>query len=183
LIGEACDELRDPSSLAVLRLAVTAELAQKWLMNRLTDFYARYPHITLHLYEQPIDASAPGEDIDLAITYGTGPVDSSSYFVRPLPALQFFPVCSPGLFNQGALKSPKDLVRHCLLHDDQDGKTWTTWLTSHAGDLRPQRQLYFAHAGLALEAAAQGQGVAMGDNLTAQEDLLSGRLVRRSARA
>jgi LysR family glycine cleavage system transcriptional activator len=31
---------------------------------------------------------------------------------------------------------------------------------------------------LALEAAAQGQGVAMGDNLTAQEDLLSGRLVR-----
>jgi LysR family glycine cleavage system transcriptional activator len=147
LIGDACDELRDPSSLAVLRLAVTAELAQKWLMSRLTDFYARYPHITLHLYEQPIDATAPGEDIDLAITYGTGPVDSTAYFVRPLPALQFFPVCSPGLFN-------------------------------HAGDQRPDRQLYFAHAGLALEAAAQGQGVAMGDNLTAQEDLLSGRLVR-----
>jgi LysR family glycine cleavage system transcriptional activator len=92
--------------------------------------------------------------------------------------LQFFPVCSPGLFNQGSLKTPKDLARHCLLHDDQDGKTWTAWLTSHAGDLRPQRQLYFAHAGLALEAAAQGQGVAMGDNLTAQEDLQSGRLVR-----
>ncbi len=178
LIGDACDELRDPSSLAVLRLAVTAELAQKWLMSRLTDFYARYPHITLHLYEQPIDASGPGEDIDLAITYGTGPVDSSAYFVRPLPALQFFPVCSPGLFNQGTLKTPKDLARHCLLHDDQDGKTWTAWLTSHAGDQRPQRQLYFAHAGLALEAAAQGQGVAMGDNLTAQEDLQSGRLVR-----
>ncbi len=106
LIGDACDELRDPSSLAVLRLAVTAELAQKWLMSRLTDFYARYPHITLHLYEQPIDATAPGEDIDLAITYGTGPVDSSAYFVRPLPALQFFPVCSPGLFNQGTLKAP-----------------------------------------------------------------------------
>lgn len=61
LIGDACDELRDPSSLAVLRLAVTAELAQKWLMSRLTDFYARYPHITLHLYEQPIDATAPGK--------------------------------------------------------------------------------------------------------------------------
>jgi LysR family glycine cleavage system transcriptional activator len=178
LIGEACDELRDPSSLAVLRLAVTAELAQKWLMSRLADFSARYPHITLHLYEQPIDASVPGEDIDLAITYGSGPQDSSAYFVRPLPTLQFFPVCSPGLFNQGNLKSPRDLARHCLLHDDQDGKTWTAWLTSHAGDLRPARQLYFAHAGLALEAAAQGQGVAMGDNLTAQEDLLNGRLVR-----
>jgi LysR family glycine cleavage system transcriptional activator len=38
--------------------------------------------------------------------------------------------------------------------------------------------LYFPHAGLALEAAAQGQGVAMGDNMTATEDLASGRLVR-----
>ena len=28
LIGDACDELRDPSSLAVLRLAVTAKLAE-----------------------------------------------------------------------------------------------------------------------------------------------------------
>jgi hypothetical protein len=51
-------------------------------------------------------------------------------------ALQFFPVCSPGLFNQG-VEAPKDLARHCLLHDDQDGKTWTAWLTSHAGDQRP----------------------------------------------
>lgn len=178
LIGDACDELRDPSSLAVLRVAVTAELAQKWLISRLADFSAHYPHITLHLYEQPIDALIPGEDIDLAITYGTGPVDNSAYFFKPLPALQFFPVCSPGLLNQGTLKTAKELAFHCLLHDDQDGKTWTAWLASHAGDQRPERQLYFAHAGLALEAAAQGQGVAMGDNLTAQEDLLSGRLVR-----
>ena len=77
-------------------------------MSRLTDFYARYPHITLHLYEQPIDATAPGEDIDLAITYGTGPVDSSAYFlVRPLPALQFFPVCSPGPVQPGHVENPE----------------------------------------------------------------------------
>ena len=31
LIGEACDELRDPGSQVVLRIAVTPELAQKWL--------------------------------------------------------------------------------------------------------------------------------------------------------
>ncbi|WP_263262432.1 LysR substrate-binding domain-containing protein [Pseudomonas sp. RIT-PI-S] len=178
LIGEACDQLRDPSSLAVLRLAVTTELAQKWLISRLSDFSYRYPHITLHLYEQPIEATVPGQDIDVAITYGGGPADSSAYFVRPLPALEFFPVCSPGLFNQGTLKVPKDLARHCLLHDDQDGKTWTAWLARHGGDLRPARHLYLPHAGLTLEAAIQGQGIAMGDNLTAQEDLHSGRLVR-----
>lgn len=178
LILDACDELRDPGSQAVLRIAVTAELAQKWLVSRLADFTARYPQITLHLHEQPLEACLPSQDIDLAITYGTGPEDASAYFVRPLPTLQFFPVCSPSLFNQGALKHPRDLARHALLHDDQDGKTWTAWLTTHAGDIQPARHLYLGHAGLALEAAAQGQGVAMGDNLTATEDLANGRLVR-----
>ena len=130
------------------------------------------------MHEQPLEACLPSPDIDLAITYGTGPEDASAYFVRPLPTLQFFPVCSPSLFNLGGLKHPRDLARHGLLHDDQDGKTWTAWLTTHAGDIQPARHLYLGHAGLALEAAAQGQGVAMGDNLTAAEDLASGRLVR-----
>ncbi len=178
LILDACDELRDPASQAQLRVAVTAELAQKWLVRRLADFSARFPQITLHLHEQALEQPLPGSDIDLAITYGTGPEDASGYFVRPLPTLEFFPVCSPGLFNQGGLKQPRDLARYCLLHDDQDGKTWMAWLTRHAGDVQASRQLYFAHAGLALEAAAQGQGVAIGDNLTAAEDLASGRLVR-----
>lgn len=178
LIGEACDELRDPGSQAQLRVAVTAELAQKWLVGRLADFAERHPQITLHLHEQPLEATLPGSEIDIAITYGTGPDDASAYFVRPLPTLQFFPVCSPGLFNQSPLKHPRDLARHCLLHDDQDGKTWTAWLTTHAGDIQPTRHLYLGHAGLTMEAAARGQGVAIGDNLTSAEDLASGRLVR-----
>jgi LysR family glycine cleavage system transcriptional activator len=178
LILDACDEVRDPDSQALLRVAVTAELAQKWLVSRLADFSARFPHITLHLHDQELEKRVPGNEIDLAITYGTGPDDASAYFVRPLPAMQFFPVCSPSLFNQGTLKHPRDLARHCLLHDDQDGKTWMAWLTTHAEDLQAARHLYFPHAGLALEAAAQGQGIAMGDNLTATEDLASGRLMR-----
>ena len=178
LIGKACDELRDPASRTVLHLAVTAELAQKWLIHRLDDFTRRYPHITLHLYEQPIDSGTPASNIDVAVVYGTGPGDARDHFVRPLPALNFFPVCSPGLFNQGRMRAPRDVSRYCLLHDDQDGKTWAAWLSTHAGDVLPEQQLYFAHAGLALEAAALGQGVAMGDDLTCQNDLDSGRLVR-----
>ncbi|MGR1215444.1 LysR substrate-binding domain-containing protein [Metapseudomonas otitidis] len=178
LILDACDELRDPGSQAQLRVAVTTELAQKWLVGRLADFAERHPQITLHLHEQPLEAQLPGAEMDLAIIYGTGPEDASGYFVRPLPTLQFFPVCSPGLFNQSPLKHPRDLARHCLLHDDQDGKTWNAWLATHAADLRPARHLYLGHAGLTMEAAARGQGVAIGDNLTSAEDLASGRLVR-----
>lgn len=178
LILDACDELRDPGSQAQLRVAVTTELAQKWLVGRLADFAERHPQITLHLHEQPLEAQLPGAEMDLAIIYGTGPEDASGYFVRPLPTLQFFPVCSPGLFNQSPLKHPRDLARHCLLHDDQDGKTWNAWLATHAADLRPTRHLYLGHAGLTMEAAARGQGVAIGDNLTSAEDLASGRLVR-----
>ncbi len=177
-VGEACEAIAHPDTQSVLRIAVTAELAQKWLVGRLADFCERFPQVTLHLHECAYDAPDPDIDIDLAISYGVGPEDASDHFVRPLPLLSFFPVCAPALFNRGALASPRDLVRHRLLHDDQDGKTWTAWLTTHAGDIRPERHLYFSHAGLALEAAARGQGIALGDDLTATEDLARGRLVR-----
>ena len=97
LILDACDELRDPGSQAQLRIAVTAELAQKWLVGRLADFGERHPHITLHLYEQPLESALPGEEIDLAITYGTGPgmpAPTSCGRCRPavLPRVQPRPV-------------------------------------------------------------------------------------------
>ncbi|SDL26514.1 LysR family transcriptional regulator, glycine cleavage system transcriptional activator [Modicisalibacter muralis] len=178
LVGEACEAIANPSTQAVLRVAITAELAQKWLIGRLADFFAYHANVTLHIHDQAYESSVIDPDIDIAILYGAGPEDASDYFVRPLPLLRFFPVCSPGLFNSGRLAHPVDLARHCLLHDDQDGKTWTAWLTTHAGDIQPDRHLHFSHAGLALEAAARGQGIALGDDLTAAEDLAQGRLVR-----
>ncbi len=177
-VGEACETIADPATQAVLHLAVPAELAQKWLVGRLDDFCRRYPHIDLHLHARAYDVQSLDPDLDLAIIYGAGPADAHELFVRPLPALHFFPVCSPGLFNAGGLCRPEDLARCRLLHDDQDGGTWTAWLTTHAGDVRAERNLYFEHAGLALEAAGRGLGVALGDALTASEDLARGRLVR-----
>ncbi|MBB3139570.1 LysR substrate-binding domain-containing protein [Halomonas sp. THAF12] len=177
-VGEACEAIAAPDTQAALQVAVPAELAQKWLVGRLDDFCRRYPHIDLHLHARAYDVQSLDPDLDLAIIYGAGPADAHELFVRPLPALHFFPVCSPGLFNAGGLTRPADLARCRLLHDDQDGGTWAAWLATHAGDARAGRNLYFEHAGLALEAAANGLGVALGDALTASEDLARGRLVR-----
>lgn len=47
LTGDGCDEIRDPSSEAVLRIAVAAELAKKWLVRRLSDFTDQCPHVTM----------------------------------------------------------------------------------------------------------------------------------------
>lgn len=177
-VGEACEAIADPGAQSVLRVAVTAELAHKWLLAWLDDFCRQHPNIDLHVYARPYDIGHLAPNIDLAIVYGTGLEDAHELFVRPLPLLHFFPVCSPGLFNAGGLSHPEDLANYRLLHDDQDGGTWTAWLTTHAGDMRAERNLYFEHAGLALEAAVRGLGVALGDALTATEDLASGRLVR-----
>lgn len=177
-VGEACEVIAAPETQAALHVALPAELAQKWLVGVLDDFCRQAPHIDLHLHARSYDVQSLDPDLDLAIIYGAGPSDAHELFVRPLPALHFFPVCSPGLFNSGDLNCPEDLSRCRLLHDDHDGGTWAAWLATHVGDARDGRNLYFEHAGLALEAAGRGLGVALGDALTASEDLAAGRLVR-----
>ena len=177
LIGKACDELRDPASQAVLRVAVTAELAQKWLVARLADFSSRYPHITLHLHEQPINAG-------LRLWISTSPSPTAP--VRWMPAPTSYARCR-------CCSSSPCAARACSTKAGSSAHgTWyaivcctmirTDALDHLAGHARRGRFAHppavLPHAALALEAAVLGQGVAMGDNLTCQADLQSGRLVR-----
>jgi LysR family glycine cleavage system transcriptional activator len=77
-----------------------------------------------------------------------------------------------------------DLVRHTLIESDaaeaDDTEfTWSSWL-SRFGLQQTQlmRQLRFSHFGLALSAAIDGLGVALGRSPMVDAELASGRLVR-----
>src|SRR6185369_2664849 len=93
------------------------------------------------------------------------------------------PMCSPRLLQSGLpLDSAADLQKQVLIHDNllyDDGRPlWDAWFD--AAGLRKAdttHGLRFSHAMLALEAAADGMGVALGMTALAGSDLASGRLV------
>jgi LysR family glycine cleavage system transcriptional activator len=95
------------------------------------------------------------------------------------------PVCSPALAADRSrpLREPQDLARHVLLHiDDERGRfpwlTWSQWFaavgvpeTAGAGAVR------FNQFDLLIQAAIDGQGVALGRSPLVDRLLEQGRLV------
>lgn len=180
IMAEACGNAAAPGMSGALKISAPAELAQRLLPRLIGEFAQRHPGITLHLLVHDSDATEINPAADITILYAMGDSDWTRYWVVPFRAIEFFPVCHPSLIEgDNALRQPQDLARYCLLHDDADGKTWATWLGAHAATLAmPARNIHFAHSGLAIEAALQQTGVCLADELTAGDELKSGRLIR-----
>lgn len=108
--------------------------------------------------------------------FGTPSVARSE--VRPLKEIEIFPVCSPVLLNRdGEIKRTRDLTRHIVL--DGVGSThWNDWFASWPGTTPYYPSIKLEDFNQNLAAARSGIGIAMGDNLTAVEELAQGALVR-----
>ena len=92
------------------------------------------------------------------------------------------PVCSPALLRgKNPLNQPGDLRHHTLLHVEwKDAEaSWRMWLLA-AGlhDIDRTRGPQFTMENMAVQAALDGQGVALIGDILAADELAAGRLVR-----
>ena len=156
-------------------LAITSlpSFAARWLVPRLGAFTAAHPHIDLRLVatERPVDLARESVDVGIRFGYGRYP----GLQVEKLMDDQLLPVCSPRLRRRARAL---DLRRLPLLHDDSpDG--WRRWLRA-AGrtDVDPERGHVFTDASMMLQAAVDGEGVALARWTLAEVELAAGRLVR-----
>lgn len=180
-LAQATERLRQAEETGVLTVSVLPSFAARWLVPRLRHFRARHPEIDLRVAATDKIVDFERDGIDLSIRYGYG--DYRGMFWEHLLAEEIFPVCSPALMQDGAdgrppLRQPEDLRRHTLLHDDLR-TDWATWLRA-AGvtGVDPHRGPGFTDSSMLLQAAVDGQGVALGRSALAGDDLAAGRLVR-----
>jgi LysR family glycine cleavage system transcriptional activator len=161
-----------PASVRVLTIGVGPTFAMKWLIPRLADFQKEEPGIDVRITTG--DAAAPfGDDWSCGIKLGDG--DWPELVAEPLFAADLLPVCAPRLAAQ--LKRASDLRGPNLLRVAHSAEDWPHWL-KRAGVARvtargPEFQFY----GQALQAAADGLGVAMGIRPYIDDDLAAGRLI------
>jgi LysR family glycine cleavage system transcriptional activator len=166
----------------VLTVTTSPNFAGKWLVHRLGRFVDAHPDIDLRVSASKEHIDFAREDVDVAIRHGDGHWPGLS--VTRLCAEELFPVCSPKLVRgRGALRSPADLGRHTLLHVN-DRRDWSQWLEAMdvtAADVN--RGPIFNQASMAIDAAIDGQGIALARTALAAWDLGAGRLVRPLALA
>jgi LysR family glycine cleavage system transcriptional activator len=160
----------------VLRVNALATFSLRWLLPRLTLFRDRHPGIEVRLTtsNDPIDALP--EPFDVVIR--GGPDMFHGFVSRPLLPERRLPVCSPALLARLPLAEPADLARHTLLHVTTMPRLWRDWLAAASCPaLEPAASLTLDHFYLALQAAIDGLGIAMGPTALVADDLAAGRLV------
>ncbi len=161
----------------VLTVSVSPNFAAKWLVNRLGRFTAQHPEIDLRISASLNHVAFVRDDIDMAVRHGEG--HWPELHVVRLAADELFPVCSPRLLEGlRSARRPDDLKHHTLLHLD-DRRDWLKWFEAAGiGGVDMSRGVVFDQASLIIDAAGDGQGVALARKVLAAGDLLSGRLVR-----
>lgn len=183
-VREAFDGLARATALLLKRdrtgaltVSVLPSFAAKWLVPRLGRFRDLHPEIDVRLSTDHHMVDLGRDDVDAAIRYGQGDYPGLEC-VRFLTE-DVFPVCSPRLLKGTyPLKRPDDLRYHTLLHDDFR-IDWRLWLLA-AGvkDVDPDRGPAFTDSSMVVQAAVEGQGVALARSALADVDLASGRLVK-----
>ena len=175
-IAAATGRLKAGRETGRLVLSVDPGLAARWLNRRLERFHRIAPQVDVEIIPALDLAAFDQGRVDAAIHYSFVPPDPE---IRSawLITVEAFPVCSPGLVEEAGLVLPADLARCRLLHE-QDTSWWRRWLSlAGASQVDWSKGLIYHDSSLVLDAAVAGQGVAVGDDLLAFEELAAGRLV------
>lgn len=162
--------IRDVQQLATrkpLRISVPPSFAQHWLLPRLADFHQHYAHLALE-----IDASLTVEDLsrgkyDAAIRIGDGVW--SSLAIHHLAEGYVIPVCAPEHYLEWK-KAFNDRGNVPLM--EHNVTPWQQWFSAPVETVAT-----FNDAGLLINAAQQGLGIALVKHLLVKDALSAGRLM------
>jgi LysR family glycine cleavage system transcriptional activator len=171
-IGLAAERVRP--GRRVVQVTVVQSFGSRWLMPRLYKFTAREPEIEVRIDASPVLADFARDPFDLAIREGRGNYDTE---VVRLFELRFYPVGSPQVARRMWRRNGTlDWSRVRLLHE-VSYDYWPDWINlAGVCDVDVARGLFFSHTMLALDAAVEGQGVALSPPPLAERELARGAL-------
>ena len=176
-IAVGTERLMQRQSSGVLTVSTSPDFAAKWLVYRLGRFAEAHPEIDLRISATMHHVDFAREDVDLAVRHGDG--NWPGLDVMRLSPEQLFAVCSPKLVaGRQRLAKPSDLLKTPLLHLD-DSKAWSQWFdAAGVADAETSHGLTLNRASMLIDAAVDGQGVALARTTLAAWDIINGRLVR-----
>jgi LysR family glycine cleavage system transcriptional activator len=174
-LGDAVREMTERANPRQLRVSVIPSFAARWLLPRIGRFFARHPEIDLDVIANNALADFKRDDVDVAIRHGLG--DWPGVVSEHVLDDTSFPVCSPRLANGLLPARPADLSRYTLLRSE--GESWKSWFEAAGLDWpEPTRGPMFSDSSHTMQAAIDGQGIALARSSLLGNDVHNGVLVR-----
>lgn len=182
-LGLGLARLKDTSAHAELRITVSPAFASKWLLPRIERFQQANADLDVLLNTNSRSVDFQTERVDVGVRYGGG--NWPGLMAVWLMDEVIFPVCAPhyGLLEDGRL-TPEVLPRCTLIHDLSmagwpEYPTWQMWLdASGNGHVQTEHGLRINDSAAVLQAAMDGQGLALARSVMVKDDLEAGRLIR-----
>ncbi|SDD05874.1 LysR family transcriptional regulator, glycine cleavage system transcriptional activator [Massilia sp. PDC64] len=158
-----------------LRITMIPSFAQRWFMPRLGNWYARHPDIRLDIETSNGIVDLLREGFHAGIRTGNGPWPG--LVAEPLhdrPA-RLIATGAPAAARRLDGQPPAAVAAEALLGDPD---LWAGWFGAAGVDTRVTTVAQFNDLSLMLQAAEQGLGLALTDDVLAADALRAGRLMR-----
>jgi len=174
-ISEATQRIRGFRSVTVLTVRATPTLSTKWLLPRLRGFLDSHPDLEVRLdgTNEPTDFAREAVDIEIRHGEGRWP----GLFIEGLAEERFLPVCSATYAAAGTLEYT-DVPRHRLIHSVKSQVQWSHWFSlTGVTPVDQLQRVLFDRSHMAIDAAADGIGLALESTLMMWRELRDGMLV------
>ncbi|MBO9397724.1 LysR family transcriptional regulator [Shimia sp. R9_2] len=172
MIAEATEELAEVPAGQV-RVNSEPLFAERFIIPRLAEFYARHPEIDLRLETSHHLADVERHEADLAVRFAhSGALAEPCELLSDAP---LYPYAAPDLI---AGKLPEDLL-HMVRYRDRNTDLWRRWF--EAAGVSPEgvpETSWRLRSALAYESALKGLGVLLCSAEVVADDVATGRLVR-----
>lgn len=183
-IATVVDGLRRERRDRALTVATSHAFSALWLMPRLPAFHAAHPALEIRLSTSDWEADWVADDVDIAVVFGLQA--GSRWHSETLFGDQVVAVCRPNYFGaRGLPRTIAELHGESLIQIESphiSWLSWTDWFARIAAPLhRAPRGPRFNNYTLAIQAALDGQGLALGWRRLIAPHLDDGRLVQVTA--
>lgn len=172
-IAARLDTLTGAEDDRPLHVTTTPSFAANWLMPRVADFRATFPDLALMVDPNPAISNPARGGVDLAVRYGSGtwPGYEAEMFLPSSVAI----VAGPNLLDGREVNSPADLADLPWLQELGTSEA-SLWLHMRGVDQPNRVAALHLPGNMMIEAARNGQGVAITARVWIEEDLKQGRL-------
>lgn len=172
-IDDSIERVQSQRSRAVVTLGLGPIIGTRWLAPRLGDFWETHRDIDLRLHHSAFPMQQSIDQFDLAVAWGDGhwPGMEVTRFID----IEVTPVLAPSMQQP---QRAGDLLTMPLIHE-RNRRGWAEWLAAAGIDqVDDAFGTVIDDANLVLQAALDGQGIALGILPFVEEDLANGKLLR-----
>ncbi|MEX0923882.1 MAG: LysR substrate-binding domain-containing protein [Rhodovibrionaceae bacterium] len=178
-IAETYHRLQSAARTLSVTIGATTAFASMWLMPRLGAFWRAHQDITINHAISDDPRELRTASVDLRVRYGTGvwPDETSLLLFGD----RIYPVCGPGFGAQHRVRQAEELLALPLLQlagVDPSWTDWEEWLRRAGVVGRPRAGRSFNNYVIALQAAQDDQGLALGWHSLVAPLLAEKKLVR-----